>query len=105
MTVSLQGNSEKSPDFERLRGLDEIWVFCFRRPRPGWRLFGRFIQRDHFIGLDLKDRHELAGNNTYGLYATNAIKIWNECIGREPLRSDAASGYLSGVTRDLDNDL
>lgn len=65
----------------------------------------KFIQRDHFIGLDLKDRHELAGNNTYGLYATNAIKIWNECIGREPLRSDAASGYLSGVTRDLDNDL
>lgn len=103
MSVSLLGNPDFSPDLERLDGMDEIWVFCFRKPRPGWRLFGRFIQKDHFIGLDLRDRHELGSRSSYQFFATNAIAIWDRWIGKPPIRSNQLHDYLSGTVRDTDN--
>jgi len=49
--VSLIGDpSKQKPDIERLSGLDEAWVMCFRRPLPGWRLFGRFVAKNIFVG-------------------------------------------------------
>lgn len=103
VSVSLQGDSSKGPDLERLKGLDEIWVMCFRKPRPGWRLFGRFYQKDTFIGIDIRDRHELGTNSNYTMHAQGAIVMLNALMQKEPIRSNDLGSYLSGVVRNVDD--
>lgn len=103
--VSLSGQPKEraDPDLERLEGLDEIWALCFRRPRPGWRVFGRFLQRDMFIGLLAYDRLILDGRRTYAGYAAGTVPAWQAIFGpEEPLRGEAIEDYLTGVTRDAD---
>jgi len=78
MMVSLSGRPRTGvePDLERLEGLDEVWALCFRRPRPGWRVFGRFLQRDLFIGLLAYDRVVLNGGPTYSTRAAAVAPQW-----------------------------
>jgi len=100
--VYVSRNRAKNTHLERLVGVDEVWAMCFRRPRPGGRLLGRFIERDVFVGLGAHDRHDLAGAN-YTFRAREAIALWDEKLnGVNPVRSDDLSQYLSGVYRDVD---
>jgi hypothetical protein len=81
------------PELERLEGLDEAWVMCFRKPRPRWRLLGRFVARDHFV---LKNR------KLYEEAAQRMIGQWRAMFGAiEPFRGDNPAAYLSGVVRDV----
>lgn len=103
MTVSLIGNSDAKPHLERLKDLDEVWAFCFREPRPGWRFFGRFLQRDQFIALRAYDRRELGPKSQYHKHAEEIIGDWKSVLGDlEPLRGTSVNDYLSGVWRDVD---
>lgn len=92
------------PDLERLEGFDEVWSFCLRRPKPGWRLLGRFYQKDHLILLRGWDKHKLSGN--YDKAAAEVIEDWEAIFGSKKAHSGAwYSDYLSGVIYDVDDPL
>lgn len=100
MRVSRQKTDEK-PDIEQIVGQDEVWAICPRKPAPGWRILGRFYQKDIFIGLDAVDKHKLARN--YEKFSAETIKRWGEIFPQcDPLRGQNISDYLSGVTKDVD---
>jgi hypothetical protein len=90
------------PELERLEGLDEAWVMCFRKPRPGWRLLGRFMARDHFVALAAYARDALKTRKRYEQAAQQMIDQWRAMFGAiEPFRGDNPAAYLSGVVRDV----
>jgi hypothetical protein len=101
--VDISRKSAKNVDLEQLEGIDDVWVLCFRRPRPGWRILGRFLERDVFVGLHAYDRHELGSKAKYTNAAKAIIEAWKAAFGAiEPLRSPNLDSYLSGVYRDVD---
>lgn len=96
--VTVSRKSAADVDLEKLENVDEMWALCFRRPRPGWRLFGRFLEKDLFVGLRLYDRNTLGNIPTYTKYAEETINDWKDKFGPiEPLRSNDLADYLSGV--------
>jgi hypothetical protein len=105
MIVSLTEarNPPKSrPDLERLEGLDEMWVMCFRRPRPGWRLLGRFLAERHFVAVRAYDRHDLGGKMSYEAKAKAMVADWDALFpGTPPFRADTVEDYVGGVWRDV----
>jgi hypothetical protein len=101
VTVAVPYKPKCLADLERLDDVDEVWALCFRRPRPGWRLLGRFLWREKFIGLRLYDRHELPGK-VYGESAEAVTKDWEAMFeNEEPLRGSVASDYLDPVIVDV----
>jgi hypothetical protein len=100
ITISQKIN-ERRPDLEKLEGFEEVWCFCLRRPKPGWRLFGRFLQKDHLILLRGWDKHKLF--HQYEKASQEVIDDWNDLCGTKVAHSgEWYSGYLSGVIRDVD---
>jgi hypothetical protein len=100
ITIS-QKKNERRPNLERLEGFDEAWSFCFRRPKPGWRLLGRFFRKDHLILLRGWDKHQLF--KRYAEASQQIIDDWEELFGTKVAHSgEWYSGYLSGVIRDAD---
>ena len=90
------------PDLERMENLDEVWVMCFRKPKPGWRLLGRFFAENHFVALRAYDRHELQGNATYEAKAEEMIADWGVLFpGTDPHRANAAEEYVTGLCHDV----
>jgi len=101
LTVSRK--SAPDVDLERLEGLDDVWVLCFRTPPPGWRVLGRFLEKDVFVGLRAYDRHTLGARASYSARANDVIEDWKRVFGAmEPLRAGDLDSYLSGVYRDAD---
>jgi hypothetical protein len=106
LTVSLLGNSDQGPDLERLRDVDEVWVFCFRKIRDNqWRIMGRFSRLNTFVGLTIHHRkRDLSGHRNYEIKAEAFIQQWNRCFDNaEPLRGTQWTDYLSGPVRDVDD--
>ena len=107
LLVSLTGDPEgKHPDFERLVEVDEVWAMCFRSEKSNqWRLLGRFLQRNAFVGLKLHRRSELA----FGRYtpcANDMIFDWDQRFPTQPpLRGSSRLHYFSGPTKDVYADL
>jgi hypothetical protein len=106
VTVSLLGDPDKrKPDLERLENVHEVWALCFRKPRPGWRILGRFVQRDMFVGLRAYDRHVLGKKSNYAKNAKAIPNDWTNLLGDAPVLFAATAGeYLSGVHRDVDQE-
>lgn len=102
MFVTLTYKKRARPDLERLDDLDEVWAMCFRKPRPGWRLLGRFVQKDSFVGLGLYDRRDLSTRAKYVSAATQAIVDWKAIFGGlAPLNGQGPDDYLSVPFLDL----
>ncbi|HVY20458.1 MAG TPA: hypothetical protein VHA70_10320 [Bauldia sp.] len=104
VSASLRGDPNKNrPDMERLVDLDEVWVACFRRPRDNqWRLMGRFVRQNVFIGLSLYRRRELV-DGAYAKKAAEFITRWNSLLAAASVvRSDFVADYLSKPTMDVD---
>lgn len=103
--VSVSATGKRS-DLEQLVGLDEAWALCFRKPKPGWRVFGRFIEPNVFVGLRQYDRIDLgSAKGRYGELAQAMIEEWDRILPDvPPLRASAMSGYLNGVIRNVDED-
>jgi hypothetical protein len=78
ITLSRKKN-EVRPDLEKLEGFDEVWSFCLRKPVPGWRLLGRFFQKDHYFFC-------ADGTNTSFLNATTKPPNRSLTIGKSYLR-------------------
>jgi len=103
LTISRKKNKVR-PDLEKLEGFDEVWSFCLRRPVPGWRLLGRFLQKDHLILLRGWDKHALF--DRYKAASEQVIEDWSALFGTKVAHSaDWYSGYLGGVIRDADEPL
>lgn len=100
ITISRK-KSNLRPDLEMLEGYDEVWSFCLRRPVPGWRLLGRFYQKDHLVLLKGWDKSQLA--KQYDKAAADVIDDWRALTGTGVAHSgEWYSGYLGGVIRDAD---
>ena len=102
-SLTVETNPKRArPDLERLVGMDEAWVMCFRRPRPGWRLFGRFIGQGRLVVLRAHDRHELKGQSVYEAKAAQMIRDWSALFdGENPLSGANVEEYVGGVVNDV----
>jgi hypothetical protein len=77
--------TDRRPDVEQIVGQDEVWALCPRRPPPGWRLLGRWFERDVFIALRAWDKHHLVSK--YPQACVQVIDDWNGLFpGIEPHR-------------------
>ena len=100
MTVSRK-KTNKKPSLEMLEGYDDVWALCARTPKPGWRLLGRFYDKDLFVASRAWDKNALARN--YPSAAAEVIGDWKELFGsQQPHRSKSVGDYLGGVFRDVD---
>ena len=86
------GKRGRGPVIEQLNGLEEIWALCFRAPPPGYRLLGRFLDHEVFVGLKLIEKFDLAGR--YEEEAKDVIASWEALFSIEPHRSPNVDGYL-----------
>src|SRR5262249_3443490 len=88
-------------DLEQLEGLDEAWVLCYRRPRPGWRLLGRFIEQDALGVFSIKDGRDVG--NDYETPAREMIAEWDAWLpSHEPHRGEDIRAYVSGSFYNVD---
>jgi hypothetical protein len=93
------------PILERLGNIDEVWAMCFRKPAPGWRFLGRFVEYNTFVALRAYDRRLLSPPSRYLDAANQVIADWHELFGRQsPHRGDAIEEYLGGQTRDANEE-
>jgi hypothetical protein len=93
----------EKPHLVRLVGCDEVWEMCFRKPVPGWRLFGRFLERAVFVGLVLKDKR-LLGTDYSGPVA-EVLAEWARLFpGVDPVRATDLDDYLGFQWRDVDEE-
>lgn len=89
------------PDFERLEGYDEIWVLCFRKPGAGWRLSGRFLERDVLVLFDIRDKRDV--DNDYKNVVTSVTSEWQKYFGDQaPHSGNWIDAYISGSHFDVD---
>jgi hypothetical protein len=95
----------KRVELERLENVDEIWACCIRKPRPGSRLFGRFVAQDCLVLMAAHDRHALGQRGQYQAMAQTVIAEWNRILPNvSPYSASKLSGYISGVVRNADED-
>jgi hypothetical protein len=88
-------------ELERLEAMDEIWALCYRQPRPGWRLVGRFMEPNLLALFRACDKRDIG--NDYTAVANEVIADWTRRFGSQPPhRGDWISGYLSGSHYDVD---
>ena len=107
ISVSMLGDPKgRHPNFEKLHTVDEMWAMCFRSPKQNqWRLFGRFMQKNHFFGIALFPRNELGSVKNYNEKAHEAAFQWDRMLPGAPVvRSQVKESYLSGVVKDVDVD-
>lgn len=92
-----------APDIhlEKLEGHDEIWALCVRRPKPGWRFFGRFIAMDSLALFTAYDKAERGQN--YESECERVRTLWKQEFGNAvPHFGIDVSDYISGPYYDVD---
>ena len=94
--------TKRKPDLEQIEGHDQVWALCARTPQPGWRLLGRFYDKDTLVALRAWDKRWLFSH--YDEAATTVIADWHELFGpqQRPHAGTNVSDYVSGVFRDVD---
>lgn len=101
VTVS-RTKGKSRPDIEQVVGADEVWAFCPRKPKPGWRILGRWYAKDHFIALRAWPKEHLFRN--YKFASLEVIQDWKDLFGdRDVHRGQDISDYMSEVYVDVDN--
>lgn len=104
---SLLGTSSKKPTMEKLANLDEVWAMCARKPLAGQiRILGRFYERSIFVGLEIYNRGFLGSRENYHKVAEKIPDRWVDVFGSKPAHTgETLSDYLSGVVRDVDEQI
>lgn len=101
--IRVSEKSNKSSELEKLQDLNEAWALCFRSPKPGWRVLGRFMDKDIFVGMRIYDRHELAPSTKYEERAKEIIAEWGETFPHiPPVSGSFPDAYISGVYINVD---
>jgi hypothetical protein len=100
LTVSRE-KTDKKPDLEQLVGCNEVWALCPRVPRPGWRILGRFYEKDVLVLLRPWEKKKLFGH--YPEAASEIEADWIKIFGNRATHTGNDIGdYLSGVFKDVD---
>jgi hypothetical protein len=100
LTISRE-KTKKKPDFEQLVGFNEVWALCPRMPRPGWRILGRFYEKDVLVLSRAWEKKKLFGHYTEA--AAEIEADWIKILGNQPAHTGNDIGdYLSGVFKDVD---
>jgi hypothetical protein len=82
-------------ELKQLSGLHEAWAFCFRRPSPGWRMFGRFAQKNIFVGFSCIPREQAGDILRYNEQAKAMISEWDILFpGIAPFSAPNFEDYL-----------
>lgn len=92
----------KGPHLERIHGADEVWAMCFRTPPPGWRLFGRFLCKDVFVGLVFLEKFDVV--KRYEEVGGRVIEEWEKLFNVPPLRSLSLDDYIGHVWMNIDEE-
>ena len=99
--VALVSKRHKNAELARLSPPnDEIWELRSQAPPPGLRLFGRFAERDCFIGLICLERKSLGGkSNNIWNWVSNSIKSkWQNLFpAYSPFSGDTVNDYLTNA--------
>lgn len=78
-----------------LQNVPESWVFCFRSPPPGWRLFGRFARKNVFVGLHCVPREICGDPLGYAKQAEVSVQVWDSLFPNElPYSASDFESYL-----------
>jgi hypothetical protein len=102
VTVSRKATRAK-PDIEQIVEADEVWALCLRRPRPGWRILGRWHKQGIFVALRAWEKGQLALR--YPEAAREVVNDWHQLLGKEPVHTGkSVEDYAGGVFRDVDQD-
>jgi len=102
--IDLSGNSGDA-DFKRLADVTEVWTFAVRKPRPGYRFFGRFYERDHLILTGGTDRESLGSYADYQQGIVQAQTDWGQLFQISPITGMRIEDYVSGLTLDVSKPL
>jgi hypothetical protein len=93
---------QESPDIERLTGVQETWVLCARRPRPGWRFFGRFAAKDMLVILSAHDKRDVSRQSDLFAAANEMAARWDAVFGTcDYVGKEAFDEYYSGYSKDI----
>lgn len=88
-------------DLERLEGPAEVWVLCFRKPRPGYRFVGRFLEKDVLVLFRCYHKDKIG--NDYGIAIADITQEWETYFGNQrPCSGNWIDGYMSGAHYDVD---
>lgn len=104
VVASLQGKSNKTIAFERMRDVDEVWVMCVRKPKhEQWRFFGRFVAPGLFVMLMQKSRIECGTKEQYAACIEEFQAKWLEVFGGDAcMREDSLEAYFGAMVVDYD---
>jgi hypothetical protein len=100
LTVSRQKTSQR-PDMEQIVGADEVWALCSRRPRPGWRFLGRWLDRGIFVVCRAWEKGDLFPR--YPEACKQVIDDWDQMLpGVRPHTAREIGDYVGEVCHDVD---
>ena len=96
VTASVRGKSAPKIQFERLKGCDEVWVACLRRPRDlQWRFFGRFVARGVFVIFFKRTRAACGNDKEYGEQIAQFLGEWLAVFGtNDCFRGETPEDYF-----------
>jgi hypothetical protein len=93
--VGVSRTHRSKAELKWLTNLPEIWVYCFRKPSPGWRLFGRFVRKNVFVGLHCVPREVCGDLVGYAKQAEFCVQIWENLFPNEdPFTAGNFESYL-----------
>jgi hypothetical protein len=104
-SVNVTSRREKTgTTFKRFSEAEGVWSVIFPKPPPGFRLLGRFVEKDLFVGLNLQSRDDLGGSR-YAAEISRTAEAWNALIPAVPYIDDGdVSAFLSEPYYDADNE-
>lgn len=103
--ITMSRQRRRDAVLKPVEGADSVWSFAYRSPKPGWRLMGRFLEQDTFVGLSLKSRGFLGRmKEAFTNEALVVVDDWARILpGIEPVRSHSFADYLSDPIWDLED--
>jgi hypothetical protein len=103
LIVSASRREKSKADFKWLKGHCEVWVLSFRKPPPGWRVFGRFARKNVFVAFCHYEREDLADNVQYQAAAKALIAEWDKRFPKmEPFKGSRFEDYFGDMVRNDD---
>ena len=98
LIVGASSSHKGRGELKWLQNIDETWVFAFRQPSPGWRLFGRFAQKNVFVGLLLVPREDAGNLAEYAEKARDMHKLWDQLFpGEQPFLGSRIEDYVGDM--------
>lgn len=99
--VSVSRKENSKAEFKWLKRHDDVWVLSFRKPSPGWRIFGRFARKNVFVAMVYFEREELSDMVTYNKKASEIPSLWDAKFpGVAPYTASTSEDYLGSMVKE-----